>query len=147
MKGKEMKKKMIAIGVVAVAVVAFFAGWYVMFVHFGRGPAFPFLPTASAAEYVVSASDASETEPLMALVDNEETAMEIAEQYGITFVSFQDGVATFYTEEDINQVLERGEKNGYPPVYINQKRELYDSQISGPDPSMIGEYSDLKIIK
>lgn len=142
-----MNKKMIVIGVAVIAVVAFFAGWYVMFVHFGRGPVFPFLPTASAAEYVVPASDASETEPLMALVDNEETAMEIAEQYGITFVSFQDGVATFYTDEDINQVLERGEKNGYPSVYINQKRELYDSQMSEPDPAMIGEYSEVEIKK
>lgn len=142
-----MNKKMIAIGVVVIAVVAFFAGWYVMFVHFGRGPAFPFLPTASVAEYVVPVSDASETEPLMTLVDNEETAMGIAEQYGITFVSFQDGVATFYTDEDINEVLERGEKNGYPPVYINQKRELYDSQISELDPSKIGEYSGVEIKK
>lgn len=136
----------IIIGIVVIVVLVL-VGWYVVFVHFGKGPVFPFLPTASAAEYVVPASDASETEPLMALVDNEETAMEIAEQYGITFVSFQDGVATFYTDEDINQVLERGEKNGYPPVYINQKRELYDSQMSGPDPAMIGEYSDVKIIK
>ena len=147
-RGDLMKKRMLTmmIGAVGVIVVAL-AGWYVMFVHFGKGPAFPFLPMASAAAYVVPASEAAGTESLMALIDSEETAMEMAEQYGITFVSFEDGVATFHTDEDITQVIEKGEKNGYPPLYIDQKRELYDSQISEPDPSMIGEYSELEIKK
>lgn len=145
-KGKEMKEKMVVVGAVVVVVAVVLAGWYVMFVHFGKGPAFPFMPTANAAEYMTSVSETSETEPLMALTDNEETAMEIAEQYGITFVSFQNGVATFYTDEDVNQVIERGEKNGYPPVYINLKKELYDSQISETelDPSMIDQYSEME---
>ncbi len=37
----------------------------------------------------------SETEPLMALVETEEAAKAIAAQYGITFVSFQAGMATY----------------------------------------------------
>lgn len=133
---------MVVAGTIFIVVAIVLAGWYVMFVHFGKGPVFPFLPTANAAEYTASADEISAAEPLMALTDNEETAMEIAGQYGITFVSFQNGVATFYTDENINQVIERGEKNGYPPVYINQKKELYGSQISETelDPSMIEPY-------
>lgn len=115
-----------------------------MFVHFGKGPAFPFLPTASAEEYLVPVDDVSEKESLMALTDSEETAREIAEQYGITFVFFENGVAIFDTDEDTAQVIERGEKNGYPSLYVNQKRELYDAQISEVNPTIIGEYYEIE---
>lgn len=117
---------MIAIGVVVAAVVAFLAGWYVMFVHFGRGPAFPFVQ-AKVVKFELAPGDISRTEPLMALAESEEEAKTIAEQYGITFVSFQSGVATYYTDEDPQQVIDRGVENGYQALYLNQSRQLYDS--------------------
>ena len=126
MKGKEMNKKMIAIGAVVAAVAVFFVGWYVMFVHFGRGPTFPFLQ-AKVVEFELAPGDISETAPLMALTESEEEAKTIAEQYGITFVSFQSGVATYYTDEDPWQVIDRGVENGYQALYLNQSRQLYGS--------------------
>lgn len=142
-----MKRRVmsIIIGIVAI-VVLILVGWYVMFVYFGKGPAFPFLK-ADAVQYLASTGSESEIEPLMALTDSEETAREIAEQYGITFVSFENGLATFDTDEDIAQVIERGEKNGYPSLYVNQKREPYDqqmSEISEVDPALIGEYHEIE---
>lgn len=132
-----MKKKMIQIGAAAiVAVIIFFVGWYVMNMHFGKGPAFPFV-RAMELEYDISAEDVPAAEPLMTLAESEEEAKQIAEQYGITFVSFQSGVATYTTEEDPLQVIERGEKNGYPELYLNQKRELQNGQISGVDSSIL----------
>lgn len=140
-----MKRRVmtIIIGIIVIVVLVL-VGWYVMFVHFGKGPAFPFLPTASAEEYLVPVDDVSEKESLMALTDSEETAREIADQYGITFVFFENGVAIFDTDEDTAQVIERGEKNGYPPLYVNQKRELYDAQISEVNPTIIGEYYEME---
>ncbi|MBD5489703.1 MAG: hypothetical protein HDR13_13090 [Lachnospiraceae bacterium] len=122
-----MKKKMLTVVIVIIAVIVLvFVGWYVMFVHFGRGPAFPFLQT-KVVEFELAPGDISKTEPLMALTESEEEAKAIAEQYGITFVSFQSGVATYYTDEDPWQVIDRGVENGYQALYLNQSRQLYDS--------------------
>lgn len=121
-----MKKRMLTIIIGIVVIVALIlVGWYVMFVHFNVGPAFPFLKV-DAVEYLRTSGETSEAEPLIALTNSEETAKEIAEQYGITFVAFEKGVATFYTDEDLNQVIKRGEENGYPALYINYARELSD---------------------
>lgn len=105
-------------------VVLFFAGWYVMFVHFGRGPTFPFLLTAEIGE--VSAMQTAEN-PLMAMVDTEEEAEEIAELYGITLVSCENGVAVYQTEEDPMQVITRGQENDYPQLSLNFKRKLHNN--------------------
>lgn len=121
-----MKKRMLAVVIIIVAVVALIlAVWYVLFCCFGIGPAFPFM-NVTVIELEQSSGEMSETEPLMALAETEEEAKNIAQQYGIFFVSFQNGVATYYTDEDPYQVIARGEENGYPVVYINYKRELFD---------------------
>ena len=120
-----MKKKMLTVLIVIIAVIALgFAGWYVMFVHFGRGPAFPFLPQKS-----ISMEDMQNVqgemiaeEQLIALVETEEEAESIAEQYGIELVSFTQGVAGYKTEEDPNKVIAWGQDNGYPQLYLNMKR-------------------------
>lgn len=94
-----------------------------MFVHFGRGPVFPFLPTveleAKEAEPMLLADN-----PLMATVTTEEEAKEIADLYGITLVSFEYGVAVYQTEEDPMKVITRGQENDYPQLSLNMKREL-----------------------
>ena len=119
-----MKKRMLTmiIGAVGVIVVVL-VGWYVMFVHFGRGPAFPFLPTVELevgeAEQLLLADN-----PLIATVATEEEAKEIADLYGITLVSFEYGVAVYQTEEDPTKVITRGQENDYPQLSLNLKREL-----------------------
>ncbi len=122
-----MKQKMLKIVIaVVVIILLIFGGWYVMFAYFGIGPAFPYME-ASVIEAHISPGEISETEPLMALVESEEAAKEIAGQYGITFVAYLDGVATYCTDEDPEQVIARGEENGYPTLYINYQRSPYDS--------------------
>ncbi|MDE7179394.1 MAG: hypothetical protein K2O59_16455 [Lachnospiraceae bacterium] len=107
------------VGIIALVLV----GWYVMFVHFGRGPVFPFLPTleleAKEAEPMQLADN-----PLMATVATEEEAKEIADLYEITFVSFEYGVAVYQTEEDPMKVIARGQENDFPQLSLNMKREL-----------------------
>ncbi|MBD5518425.1 MAG: hypothetical protein HDR07_08020 [Lachnospiraceae bacterium] len=121
-----MKKRMLTmmIGAVGVIVVAL-AGWYVMFVHFGKGPAFPFVKV-----YAADIVDFEQTEiadnPLMALTETEEEAQGIAEQYGIDLVSFENGLALYQTNEDPFEVIARGEKNGYTKLSINFIRSAYD---------------------
>lgn len=96
-----------------------------MFVHFGRGPTFPFLPTVELGV------EGAQTMPLadnslMATVDTEEEAKKIAELYGITFVSYKNGIAVYQTDEDPMQVITRGQENDYPQLSLNLKREFYD---------------------
>lgn len=120
-----MKKKMIMIGTAAIiAVVIFFVGWYVMFVHFGRGPTFPLLLTATIETKGAGSMPLAEN-PLMATVDTKEEAEEIAELYGIALASFENGVAVYGTEEDPMQVIARGQENNYPQLSLNLKRELH----------------------
>lgn len=61
----------------------------------------------------------SQEQPLMAEVESEEEAKELAELYGITLVEVNHRIATFYTEEDLQAVIQRGEKNGWKPLEIN----------------------------
>ncbi len=124
-----MKKKMIVIGAVAIiAVIAFFAGWYVMFMQFGRGPAFPFVKLQEIdidignMDQVLVADNS-----LMAEAETEEEARKIAEQYGIEFVSYENGFALYHTEEDPFEVVARGEENGYPQLTVNFTRTGYDT--------------------
>ena len=62
---------------------------------------------------------------LMALTDTQAEAEKLARQYGITLVSWQDGLALFFTEEDPQTVVLRGAKNGWPELSINYQRELF----------------------
>lgn len=123
-----MKKRMLTVVIVIIAVVALvFVGWYVMFVHFGRGPAFPFLPIAEISEVEIQPIQTVENS-LVALVDTQEEADEIAEQYGIVLASYENGVATYHTEEDPYDVIARGEENGYHELSVNLIRRLADEE-------------------
>ena len=58
----------------------------------------------------------------MAIVETEEEAEDIAKLYEIELVKFSDQVATYKTDEDPVQVIERGQEKGYPKLYINYVR-------------------------
>ena len=124
----EMKKKMMVIGMIVIVVAAaFMAGWYILFCYLGIGPAFPFLPKQELSTENLQIQQGAQggviaEEELMALVETEEEAQSIAEQYGIEFVSYSDGVAVYKAEEDPAVVIARGEENGYPPLYLNLTR-------------------------
>ncbi|MBD5514763.1 MAG: hypothetical protein HDR06_08935 [Lachnospiraceae bacterium] len=114
-----MKKKMLTVVIVIIAVIVLvFVGWYVMFVHFGRGPAFPFLKVQKmnieSMDRVMIADNS-----LMSEAETEEKAREIAEQYGIELVSFENGIALYHTEEDPFEVIARGQENGYAQLSVN----------------------------
>ena len=123
-KGELMKKKMLVAVIIIIAVIiVVLAGWYVMFVHFGRGPAFPFLKTVEIGEDQMQSMQIAENS-LMASVDTQEEAEEIAEQYGITLVSFENGIAVYQTEEDPYDVITRGQENGYHELSVNFIRRV-----------------------
>lgn len=57
--------------------------------------------------------------PLFALAESEEEAKEIAESYGIELVEFNYGVASFYTDKDLRELIEWGKEQGLPLLEIN----------------------------
>ena len=61
---------------------------------------------------------------LLAFVETEEEAVEIADLYGIQLLDYSYNVAVYHTEEDPREVIERGEKNGYPPIDLNRQISL-----------------------
>ena len=82
-------------------------------------------PTAPATQSQTEETAGAVEPQLMALTDTEKAAEEIAGQYGITLVSWQDGLALFFTEEDPEAVVRRGVKNGWPELSVNFQRELF----------------------
>jgi len=66
-----------------------------------------------------NAGNISTDAPLIASVDSQEAAEALAEQYGITLVSYEYGIATFFTEEDPQAVIARGIQNGWTELSLN----------------------------
>lgn len=66
----------------------------------------------------------SETYSMMALAESEEEAVRIAELYGVTFIEYSYGVATYETEKDPNELIEFGKRNQYPAIEINNLNYL-----------------------
>lgn len=125
-----MRKKMLMIGIVVVVSIVFvFGGWYIAFTRFGVGPAFPFLAVKKLDESQVEMLEVAENQ-LMALVDTEEQAQEIAAQYGITLVSCDMGVAVYHTEENPLEVINRGQENGYPELSLNYVQRINDNGLT-----------------
>lgn len=144
-----MKKKMLTVVIIIIAVIALvFVGWYVMFVHFGIGPAFPFLATVEIGD-VTSDRIPIADDPLVAEAGSQEEAQKIAEQYGITLVSYGNGIATYQTDEDLYEVIARGEENGYPQLSINFVHEAFEPTDPTPpiDPAkmQIDQYLDVEL--
>ncbi len=119
-----MKKKMLTAAVIFITLFLFItAGWYLMYIYLGWGAMPPFMKVRRVEQDPINefmAEDAS----LMAVVESEEEAMEIAEKYMIEFVSFQNGMALFQTEEDPYAVIRRGEENDYPSLSVNYVRTI-----------------------
>lgn len=57
---------------------------------------------------------------LITLAESLEEAEQIAALYGIELLSFSDGVALFFTQEDTIEVIERGKANGWPELSENR---------------------------
>lgn len=64
-------------------------------------------------------TDYNKDAPLTCIAETQEEAETIAEQYGISLVSYNCGVATFYTEEDPTDVINRGMEQGWPELSLN----------------------------
>ena len=56
---------------------------------------------------------------LICLADSREEAEEIAKSYGIELVEFSYGVASFHTDEDLQDVITRGKGKGLKELSIN----------------------------
>ena len=115
----------IVIGIVGIIVLVI-VGWYVMFVHFGRGPTFPFFKIQKISMESVDQMMIADNS-LMAEAETEKDAQEIAEQYDIELVSFENGLALYHTEEDPFEVIARGQENEYPQLSVNFIRSGHDT--------------------
>ena len=88
-------------------------------------------PVELDEDEVVDSSAEKDTETAMgeelwAMVSSEEEAQEIADTYGITLVLYDQGVATYHTEEDPGTVVQRGRDNGWPAIAVNTTSTLVE---------------------
>lgn len=103
----EVKKRMvIVIGVVAVAVIALSAGYFLRPKEMLEGR-----KTAETTEV-------SQRE-LVGLVESEEEAKEAAEAYGIELVSYKEGVAVFTTDKTYEEIVKIGKEKKLIELSLN----------------------------
>ena len=62
---------------------------------------------------------------LMGKAESWDHAEEIAELYGISLVNYGNGLALYYTEEDPQAVIARGEENDWPKLSLNRTKKLH----------------------
>ena len=67
---------------------------------------------------------------LYCLADSADEAAEIAEQYGIELMEFDEGVATFHTEDNPSDVVAYGEENGLRHLEINRVTNIEGHPVS-----------------
>ena len=115
------KKMFIFVSVILIVAAAGLGLWYVAFCQYGIGPAFPFMPQQHIPGSEMEEIKVDEN-ALAGAADSEQQAQEIAEQYGIELISYENGIAVYHTDEDPYEVIARGEENGYPPLSINYIR-------------------------
>lgn len=65
-------------------------------------------------------------ENLMAWVESEEEAQQIAEAYGIELCSYGLNVATYHTDDDPMAVIRRGQEQGLPELSPNSTAKLFE---------------------
>ena len=104
-------KRLFVIGMVVAIFAAFLVGC-------GRKP--------QEKEAELMLPEYAEGQELLCLASSEEEAQKIADLYGIELVSFVQGVATFHTEENPMDVINRGTENGYPPLELNAISKIFD---------------------
>ena len=56
---------------------------------------------------------------LIGTFDSESEAKEAALLYEIELESYRGGVAVFRVDKDLQETISLGEKNGWPPLYLN----------------------------
>ena len=62
---------------------------------------------------------------LVGVFETEQQAQEAAELYGIELESYSYQVAVFIYEGDIMELIELGQKNGWPPLSLNRVHKAY----------------------
>lgn len=78
--------------------------------------------TADLAQIGMDGEEYYEMNELIGEVESEEEAEKIAKLYGIVLLEYQGNIALFRTEEDPLDVIARGEKEGYPQLWLNDIR-------------------------
>lgn len=83
--------------------------------------------TGTTDDGVSTGDTTTEETELLALVDSEEEAQKIADQYGIMLSSYAFGVAIYTTDQDVDALFQLGKEMGYPELSINTDTyELFD---------------------
>lgn len=114
-----MKKRMIIVIGAAVIIVLGTA----VYLSCNRRTAVPFDLEANAANpEEMETNEMYQLNQLMGSAKSEEEAQETAALYGITLLEYQNGMALYETQEEPLEVIARGEKEGYPQLWLNYIR-------------------------
>lgn len=79
--------------------------------------------TAEISQIGMGHEEYYELNELIGEAGSKEEAEEIAALYRIVLLEYQENIALFRTEEDPMEVIARGEKEGYPQLWLNDIRQ------------------------
>ena len=64
----------------------------------------------------------------MTTVDTREEAEKIGELYGITLAKYDNKIAVYDTDKDPYEVIEMGQEQGWPRLFINYNHTLMEEE-------------------
>lgn len=114
-----MKKKMI-IGISVVFALVFVISGIIVAINYSRRE------VIELKSYQDSVEEGRDNQTLISFTESREEAEELAQLYGITLQSYGQGVAVYETGEEPQEVISRGEKLGYPKLYLNMTMKALD---------------------
>jgi len=114
----EVRKMMLTIGSIAVLLAIIVIG--------GKVIRYITTPTYSLnhGETNKNGVEMSRGNTMIAKVESQEEAEEIANLYGIELLQYRNKIATFSTEKDPLELMQWGEEQGYPTLGINQEYSI-----------------------
>lgn len=94
-----------------------------------------FKQMGSKEQYIPQLSDleqkevvTSSTTEYICLVNSQEEAERVANDYGIEFVSFQEGVAVLKSEKSYQELLDYGQEKGLVTLSVNNLNKAFGSE-------------------
>lgn len=110
---KKRNEMGLILGIIAVLIVTGAVGYWI----------YERRHTANLSQLEMDGEEYYEMNELIGEAQSEKEAEEIAELYGIILLEYRENIALFQTEEDPLDVIARGEKEGYPQLWLNDIRQ------------------------
>lgn len=122
-----MNRKTVVVILASVAIVVVAVSVAAILINHGKASAKEeYLQDASELKEFGAATDTGIIR-LTCLTDSQQEAEQIAQSYGIEFVSFEYGVAVFISDKPYHELIAYGEENNLKQLSIDYEQTIFNN--------------------